>query len=326
MLGKIIVGVIIGFVSGLLLSKNNDENDLSLLIFIAIVLIGFIGSSLIYGIVYGLMAIGEIAIGFIIAFSIFVKESQKTYQKKEINNKPLNKFHYDNYTSNIDINKLLREFEDNKTDIKTQIVLKNNLQPNEKDKILNEYDIKYIYHMTHIDNLENILKYGLLSHHNNAVNHNIDNPEVNDRRNFYEPIYNKNVHDYVPFYFNPRNAMLYVNRDKQDEIIILAFDRNLIYKKGSLFTDGNASVQGTRFYKDIKDLNKLNWQCLKSKYWNDFEDGKRLMMAEVLVPDNVNIKYLKKIYCKNIFTQSRVDDLVQYYPNIKVEINNKMYF
>lgn len=256
------------------------------------------------------------------------KESKKTNQKKENNDKSLNRFNSDDYIDNRDtvIDKLLREFEDNKNNTKTKIVLKNNSQPNEKNKILDKYGIEYIYHMTHIDNLKNILKYGLLSHHNDAVRHNIDNPEVNNRRNFYEPIYNKNVHNYVPFYFNPRNAMLYVNKEKQDEIVILAFDRSLIYKQGSLFTDGNASVQGTKFYKDIKDLNKLNWQCLKSKYWNDFEDGKRLMMAEVLVPDNVNIGYLKKIYCENIFIKSRIDNLVQYSLNIDVEVKSRMYF
>jgi len=78
MLEKIIVGVIIGFVSGFFLSKDDDKNDLSgiILIFIAIVSIGFIGSSFMYGAVYGLMAIGEIVIGFVIASSMFAKEKE----------------------------------------------------------------------------------------------------------------------------------------------------------------------------------------------------------------------------------------------------------
>jgi hypothetical protein len=163
-----------------------------------------------------------------------------------------------------------------------------------ENKMVTKFQIDYIYHMTHVNNLQNILNYGLLPHDNNAVNNKIDNPEVNSRRNFIEPIYNKNVHSYVPFYFNPKNPMLYVNKENQDNLIILVFDNTLIYEQGSLFTDGNASVNGTIFYNNINDLDNLNWKCLKSKYWNDFEDGKRLIMSEILVPNKVHINKLKK--------------------------------
>ena len=78
MLEKIIIGVIIGFVSGFFLSKDDDKSGSSgiILIFIAIVSIGFIGSSFMYGAVYGLMAIGEIVIGFVIASSMFEKDKE----------------------------------------------------------------------------------------------------------------------------------------------------------------------------------------------------------------------------------------------------------
>jgi len=197
---------------------------------------------------------------------------------------------------------------------------------NINDKVIKNYDIQYIYHMTHVNNLQNILQYGLLPHDNNAVNNKIDNPQVNSRRNFIEPIYNKNVHNYVPFYFNPKNAMLYVNKEYQGNLIILAFNNNLIYKKGSLFTDGNASVHNTKFYNNINDLDKLNWKCLKSKYWNDFQDGKRIMMSEVLVPDKVNIDKLEKIYCINYHIKNYIDNVMLNYPNIKVEVNRKIFF
>jgi hypothetical protein len=112
-------------------------------------------------------------------------------------------------------NKNLEEKEykfNNTQDILTNTNKKNYYQSNENDKILKKYNIKYIYHMTHKDNLESILENGLFSHNNDFVTNRIDNPDVNNRRNFFEPIYNKNVQDYVPFYFNPRNAMLYVKK------------------------------------------------------------------------------------------------------------------
>ena len=161
----------------------------------------------------------------------------------------------------------------------------------------------------------------------NMVINKIDNPEVNERRNFLEPIHNKNVHAYIPFYFNPRNAMLYKNKDIQDDLVILAFNKRLIYQNSSLFTDGNASVNGTRFFNNLNDLNQIDWECLKSKYWNDLPDGKRKMMAEVLVPNKVSIDELENLYCNNYYTQKQAQQIIQNnFSNIKVEINKKIFF
>lgn len=224
------------------------------------------------------------------------------------------------YTDTHEILKKFNKIEDSIPITNTEIPLNSN------DEILKKYNIKFIYHITHINNLKNILQYGLLSHNNNFVNNKIDNPEVNNRRNFIEPVFNRNVHNYVPFYFNPRNAMLYVNKENQENLVILAFKPSLIYKEGSLFTDGNASANNTTFYKNINDLNKLNWKCIKSKYWNDFEDGKRLMMAEVLVPNKVDTKSLKKIFCINNHIKNHIDNLVRNYPDIEVQVNTKLFF
>ena len=193
----------------------------------------------------------------------------------------------------------------------------------EKDSILDTYGIEYIYHMTHYKNLESILKNGLLAHNNELVNEHIDNSEVNDRRNKTEPIYHKNLHAYVPFYFNPKNPMLYVNKDIQDDIVILAFSRNLLLKNKTIFTDGNAATNRTNFYEDLKDLDKLNWNCLHANYWNDFEDGKRERMAEILIPKKVTIEYLQKIYCFNEATESYILDIDE---ALDVEMNTKLYF
>ena len=186
--------------------------------------------------------------------------------------------------------------------------------------------IKYLKHMTHINNLDSIFKYGLLSHNNKFQKIDISNKEVNKRRNKIEPIFHRNLHDYVPFYFNPKNAMLYVNKEKQNFLVILVFNNKLIYQEGTLFTDGNASVNGTKFFSELEDLDKLNWNCLNSRYWSDFEDGKREIMAELLVPEKVDIKYIKNIYCYTEMTKKRVEEILFDYPNIEIEVNQKLFF
>lgn len=240
--------------------------------------------------------------------------------KEKINNQNIDKLLKKQATQNS--NQKSKKSENN-----TQAIKKKEFQPlNVNDKLLKYYDIQYIYHMTHVNNLQNILNYGLLPHGNNNVNNKIDNPEVNSRRNFIEPIYNKNVHNYVPFYFNPKNAMLYVNKENQGDLVILVFDNNLIYEQGSLFTDGNASVNSTVFYNNINDLDKLAWDCIHAKTWFNFNDGKRTKMSEVLVPNKVGVNKLKKIYCINYHIKNYIDNLMLNYPDIKVEVNTEIFF
>jgi hypothetical protein len=175
---------------------------------------------------------------------------------------------------------------------------------------LHTHGVEFIYHMTHIDNVPGILKQGLQAHGNTFQKRDISNHDVNSRRSRREPVYGKRIHDYVPFYFSPRNPMLFV-QDNRDEIVILVFKASLLYEEGMLFTDGNASVGNTRFYDDLADLDNLNWNCINSSYWPDFRDGKREKMAEVLIPRNVNKSKIVAMLCNNKHTQRKVNQLTQ---------------
>ena len=77
MLERIIVGIIIGFIGGFFISKQEkdqkkDQKQGIVLAFIAIISIAFIGSSFMYGAIFGIMAIVEIVIGYAIASKIFL--------------------------------------------------------------------------------------------------------------------------------------------------------------------------------------------------------------------------------------------------------------
>ncbi len=157
-------------------------------------------------------------------------------------------------------------------------------------------------HMTHINNLDSIFKYGLLAHNNPFKKIDISNTEVNSRRDKKENIYGRKVHDYVPFYFNPRNAMMYRNKD--EDVVILAFSRKLLIRDNVLFTNKNAAVSNVEFYNNINDLKIIKWKMLSSNSWYGRADEvKQVMMAEVLVPDKVSINDLLGIYCKDNITK-----------------------
>ena len=150
------------------------------------------------------------------------------------------------------------------------------------------HGIEYLYHITHLDNLESIAKTGLKSH-NQAHEENgpvdISDPDVNERRRRRDPIYGISLHDYVPLYFRALNPMLYRRKDQQRELAILCVDSSVMHIPEVIFTDGNAASDYTDFFHDMEDLAKLDWNCLgdAAEYWHDRE-GIRRRCAEVLVP------------------------------------------
>lgn len=200
----------------------------------------------------------------------------------------------------------------------------------ENENVLENYKIEYVFHMTEVSNLKNILEYGLLSHneaHSKGLNKtDIALQDVNQRRANKKPIYEISLHDYVPMYFNPKNPMLYRRKQIQNNIVILAIDRRVIYQNKSIFSDGNAASDATKFYNNLSDLVRLNWQCIHNEYWTDYVDGKRIKCAETLAHPKIPIKYVKKIHCNSIQTKNIVDKMVSMERPFRVELNSKYFF
>lgn len=197
--------------------------------------------------------------------------------------------------------------------------------------IIEKMRIASLDHMTHIDNLGSIFKSGLLAHNNPFKKIDISNREVNDRRNKKDPIYNKNIHDYVPLYFNPRNAMLYRNQIKfGDAIVILAFKKDTILLENSFFTNGNVASNHTLYSNDIRELEHeaWDWNRIWSRSWNeqpDAEDIKWSMMAEVLIYEKLETSQLQAIYCSSNNAKQHIEK--HYHPsNIEISVNTQVFF
>lgn len=180
--------------------------------------------------------------------------------------------------------------------------------------------------MTHIENLSTILEYGLYSHHNQYKKRDISNTDVNKRRNKMEPVFHRNIHDYVPFYFNPRNAMMYAK--KSEDIVVLGFDSNLLYEENTIFTDKNAATNDVHFFHGTLFLHMLPWDYILSDSWNmhnDKEAVKQAMMAEVLVYHHVDIDRLATIYVKDQRTKSNLMERYKL-PSNKINIEPELFF
>lgn len=177
-----------------------------------------------------------------------------------------------------------------------------------------------IFYIVHIDSLSSIIDNDILSHN---LAHSlfpdsildISNQAVNTRRN--KIVYRKNLHDYVPFYFNPRNAMLYkVQKDIKNKAIILGLnflniidyimDKEILF----LYTNGNSSRQDTRFSNTFYSFNPLNipfYRIFTRRRWRYHDDTmdnryiedsalKSKMMSEFLVYERVPFSLVTTIY------------------------------
>ncbi len=168
--------------------------------------------------------------------------------------------------------------------------------------------INALYYITHIDNIESIIRYGILSHEEVENNKDIKYTPIYDeniigRRRLKEISPNVTLLKYANLYFKPRNAMLYrvVCEKTPDKIAIIALNPTILENEQAMITDGNAAndikkimpiSQGSSIIDEIEKL-------FKKQYWNDFDDSKRKMMAELLVPNKVDSKYINTIYVAN---------------------------
>jgi hypothetical protein len=192
--------------------------------------------------------------------------------------------------------------------------------------------MREIFHMTDRNNLQNILLHGLQNHYNTYKQVDISNQEVNARREKIERIYGHKIHDYVPFYFNPRNAMLYRNRSNA-RVIILGLDVRVIkdHRNGFLISNRNASADEAKFSKNLPDLqdpNFINFDDVFSPRWCNNgianNDIKQKMMAEILINDVVYSRYIRSIYVKDQISKKAIEgqlagDLKMYNINVIVD-------
>jgi hypothetical protein len=119
--------------------------------------------------------------------------------------------------------------------------------------------------------------------------------------------------------------MLYKRKAIQNKIVIICIKRQLLFSPEIIISDGNAASSSTKFYNSIYELKKIDWNIIRSKYWNDFTDGKRIRCAEALFPEKINITQISQICCNNEDILKQVKKLLKGH-TIPVNINQKLYF
>lgn len=164
----------------------------------------------------------------------------------------------------------------------------------------------FIFHITHIDNLSEILKSGRLwcdgkTEEQRLKVKGIAHEHIKNRRQRRQVPIGKGgfVADYVPFYFAERSPMLCAihngrvadYREGQNSIVHIfsSVEKVAAENLPFVFTDGQADMATSRFFDELKDLDKIDWNIMRERYWSDTdEDGdrSRRRKAEFLVYNN----------------------------------------
>ena len=181
---------------------------------------------------------------------------------------------------------------------------------------INNNKIEFVYYITSASHLQSILKHGILSHNQARakviIKEDISLAGVQQLRSR-KIIDGKSLHDYACLYFCATNPMLYKVQKEFSDIIIVAVDKKILLNKSSLFSNGNAASDNTKFYSGTEYLETLPWSKIRADYWRDpnFDSGhyseddlvsnerSRIKCAEILIYPNIPSKYVKGVFCNS---------------------------
>jgi len=202
---------------------------------------------------------------------------------------------------------------------------------------LEEYKICQFYYFSHIDNIENIIKYGILPL-NEAKRQGLNpkslaEPGVQERREKKNitltdsKLYN--LHDLVPLYLTPKTPTLYAIRKYQDKIFF-AVVQSFILSDDEIdfaFSDGNAASDATQFYYSLNKLDKVPFTVIRANRWTEFYDGRRKRCSEFLIYPRVSISRIWRFVVNNIKSKSHIDNIkIKYGIEIETKIDPLDFF
>ena len=207
-----------------------------------------------------------------------------------------------------------------------------------------------IYHITHIQNLNNILNDKMLWSDSKRLEFGLDCEIIGMseiRRRRLEELDVKchsgtMVGEYVPFYFCPRSIMLYIlymgnhpdlsYRGGQGPILHLQADLETAIQWANekdirwAFSDINAGTRAAQFYDDLSQLNDIiNWSAVEATDWRDaaIQEYKQ---AEFLTYESFPLGLVEKIGVCNNRIRDRVIDKLGDTPSLEVSVEKEWYY
>ncbi len=144
-----------------------------------------------------------------------------------------------------------------------------------------------VFHLTSVANLRSIAAcsavYSKRTLTSEGIAHaDISNSEIQARRAEFPVACGPGgtLHDYVPFFFNPKSPMLYRKVRDYNEPISPASLAHIVTTAQSVeneslpyvFTTGHAIMMQADYHESLDHLDKINWDVVRGKYWFDSAD------------------------------------------------------
>ena len=206
-----------------------------------------------------------------------------------------------------------------------------------------------IYHITHVDNLPDILSDGGLLSDRRMIDRGgptqaIGMSEIKRRRVEELEVAchpGTNVGDYVPFYFCPRSVMLYVirmanhpelsYRGGQKPIVHLEADLHTVVSLADegdepwAFSLSNAGAYYTEFRSDVAQLDQLDWGAIAATDFSSSE-VKECKQAEFLVHDWFPFELVERVGVQTREVSRQVASAIGSGQSCVVEVRPDWYF
>jgi len=165
---------------------------------------------------------------------------------------------------------------------------------------------KLIYHLTALDNIESILKDGLMSRKQIKDFIDVAEQDIINFRN------EKGISNLIPFHFFKSTPFAgIVQKTYPDkEFIYITIHRNLAKEnKFKIFPTHPKHMNPLKAYDYEEGLTLINWELMNKRDYNDHE-CKEVCMAECVAPyKNIPAKAFHSIIVKSEKTKEYIEDL-----------------
>ncbi len=186
----------------------------------------------------------------------------------------------------------------------------------------------WLFRITHIDNLDHILKYGLVTEGSPNANPRFrkigDSSLIDYRKELPAPDPpGGSFSDYIPFFFGPRSPMLYqiatgwedIEKIPQSEIIYLISSISKINEHGLdfFFSDGHARSRTSHLSTDLVKLDMIDWEAVYSTVWTNDKNNlqrKEKKQAEFFIKHHVPLSCIEKIGVYNQMVNKKISRIL----------------
>lgn len=164
--------------------------------------------------------------------------------------------------------------------------------------LIQQHDIKKLYHFTDMDNLPSIIQNGGLYSWKDCEEKGITIAKPGGGDVSHSLDKRDGLQRYVRVSFVAEHPMKYVAKNERriSNPVVLEIDPEVIYWKDSRYADRNAIKKGARVGSGIDDFKAIHFSAIKvNRHFDLAEEEREFFQAEILVKNFIPLEYIKNI-------------------------------